>query len=128
MATIEKFEEINAWIKTRELSKEMNTILNKNKKDQSLIWQIKKTIGSTMDNIAEGFERGGNKEFIQFLSIAKGSSAEFRLQLYRALDLNMISHQEFEKMYECATEISKMIYSLIQYLKSSDAKGYKYKK
>ncbi len=130
MATIKKFEDISAWGKSRELSKEINSIINKNKEfnsNKALTWHIMKTAGSIMDNIAEGYERGGNKEFIHFLAIAKGSSAELRSQLYRAFDLKVISETQLSELNNCATEISKMINGLIKYLKSSDKKGYKFK-
>ncbi len=130
MATIKKFEDISAWGKSRELSKEINSIINKNKEfnsNKALTWHIMKTAGSIMDNIAEGYERGGNKEFIQLLAIAKGSSAELRSQLYRAFDLEVISETQLSELNNCATEISKMINGLIKYLKSSDKKGNKFK-
>lgn len=129
MATITKFEDISAWEKSRKLSKEIYSIINKNKEfnNNTLTWHIMKTAGSIMDNIAEGYERGGTKEFIQFLAIAKGSSAEIRSQLYRAYDQEFISASELAELNTSATEISKMIYGLIKYLKSSDNKGYKFK-
>jgi four helix bundle protein len=124
MASFKKFEDINAWQKSRELSRLIFTLTNKKvfKNDRSLIWQITSSSGSIMDNIAEGFERGGNKEFIQFLAIAKGSSAEVRSQLYRALDQNFISDKELSEAYDLASEISKMIHNLIKYIKSTDYK------
>ncbi|HPE56361.1 MAG TPA: four helix bundle protein [Bacteroidales bacterium] len=129
MATFEKFEDINAWIKSRELNKQIHKLTQREefRNDKSLVWQIKKSSGSIMDNIAEGFERGGNREFIQFLAIAKGSSAELRSQLYRALDLNYISEPEHKYSYGMAQEISKMIHGLIAYIKSSGQQGYKFK-
>lgn len=130
MATITKFEDISAWAKSRELSKEIYAIINKNNEfnsNQALTWHIMKTVGSIMDNIAEGYERGGNREFIQFLAIAKGSSAELRSQLYRAFDLELTSGSELSVFNTSSTEISKMINGLIKYLKSSDKKGYKFK-
>ena len=81
-----------------------------------------------MDNIAEGFERSGNKEFIQFLYISKGSSGEFRSQLHRAIDRNYINKDEFDEMYNMAAGIAVMIQKLIDYIEQSEMKGMKYKK
>lgn len=86
MATIKSFEEIEAWQTARSLSKEIFGLTNFGSfsKDYGLRDQINRATGSIMDNIAEGFERGGSKEFIQFLAIAKGSAGEVRSQLHRA--------------------------------------------
>lgn len=129
MAKFEKFEEIEAWKKARKLS--MNIYLQTRKEsfqnDFALTNQIRKSSGSIMDNIAEGFDRGGNKEFIQFLYIAKGSASETKSQLYRALDQSYIQNEEFELLYILLDEITFMLGKLISYLRNSGYKGSKYK-
>jgi four helix bundle protein len=130
MATIRKFEDIEAWQKPRVLSNEVNTITKypNFRDDADLKRQLKKSAGSIMDNIAEGFERGGKNEFIQFLSISKGSAGEIRSQFYRSLDQQFISKEKFQELYDMAEEIGKMIEGLMSYLRDSDYRGTKYKK
>jgi four helix bundle protein len=129
MAKIERFEDIKAWQVARELCKLIHGLTLKPafSKDYRLVGQIKGSSGSIMDNIAEGFERNGNREFIQFLSIAKGSSGETRSQLYRALDNEYISKDEFDKVFQMAEESSKLISGFMEYLNQSEIKGSKFK-
>jgi four helix bundle protein len=129
MATIQKFEDIKSWLEARELNKIMGTLIDEDrfKKNFRLISQIEGSAGSIMDNIAEGFERGGNKEFMQFLYIAKGSCGELRSQLYRAIDRNYINEKEFDTITSQTLLISKLIQKLINYLNNSDYEGTKYK-
>lgn len=128
MAKINSFEDLQVWQAARELSNEIYslTLTNGFSKDFSLKDQINRAVGSVMDNIAEGFERGGNKEFIQYLSIAKGSCGEVRSQLYRALDRNHIIETDFESLKDKALKISKQISGFISYLQNSNLKGIKY--
>jgi len=130
MATFKKFEEIVSWQKARELNNEIGALIDSGnfKSNYRLINQIEGSAGSIMDNIAEGFERSGNKEFIQFLYIAKGSCGELRSQLYRAIDRHYLNQKQFDKFYSCAYEISVLIQKLINYLYQSEIKGTKYKK
>jgi four helix bundle protein len=129
MATIKRFEEILAWQKARELNKLIGNYIDsgKFKNNYKLISQIEGSAGSIMDNIAEGFERGGNREFMQFLYIAKGSCGEFRSQLYRAKDRAYILDAEFNSLYDAAREIIVMLQKLIGYLEISGLKGAKFK-
>ena len=129
MALIQRFEDLEAWKISREVTKEIYRI-SKNDlfaRDYGLRDQICRASVSTMSNIAEGFERDGDKEFINFLSIAKGSSGEVRSELYVALDQNYISESEFNLRYGKTTENSRVISGLIKYLKQSDFKGKKFK-
>ena len=129
MATFNRFEDIIAWQKARALCKMIHDFTLKKPfyRDFKLVSQIKGSSGSAMDNIAEGFERDGNKEFSQFLSISKGSAGETRSQLYRALDNEYISEKEFQEAYNLADEVGKLNGALINHLKQSDFKGNKFK-
>ncbi len=129
MAQIKCFEDLEVWQKSREFCKDIYRITNYElfSRDLKLKDQLKASAGSIMDNIAEGFERDGKKEFVYFLSIAKGSCGESRSQLYRALDYAYIDEQEFEILYQKAIKISKSISGFINYLKQSEIKGLKYK-
>jgi four helix bundle protein len=129
MATIEKFEEIIYWKEARILNKNIGRLIDSGKFKHSyrLIGQIEGSAGSIMDNIAEGFERGGNKEFIQFLYMTKGSCGELRSQLYRALDRDYVSQDEFNELSNHAMRISSLIQKLITALENSGSRGIKYK-
>lgn len=129
MAKIERFEDIEAWQKARLLCQLIHkmTLKKEFSKDYRLVGQIKGSSGSVMDNISEGFEREGNKEFILFLSYSKGSTGEVRSQLYRALDYNYINQEEFHEAFVLAEEISKILSGLMNYLRDSDLRGNKFK-
>jgi four helix bundle protein len=129
MATITRFEDIISWQEARELNKEIGKLIDSGRFKQSyrLINQIEGSVGSIMDNIAEGFERSGNREFIQFLYIAKGSCGETRSQLYRALDRKYLEQTEFDNLAGHAMRISNLIQKFIDYLEQSEIKGIKFK-
>jgi len=129
MPTIHRFEELLVWKIARELCQEIYLYTNRVEfnHDYSLKNQIRASAGSGMDNIAEGFERGSRKEFIQFLTIAKGSVGETRSQLYRALDAKYITTKEFESAQTKCLNLAKMLYSFIEHLKKSEIKGIRYK-
>ena len=129
MATYNRFEDLKVWKESRILNKEMYFVLSKrtDKNSGFLINHLFKTSGSIMDNIAEGFEREGNRELRQFLAISKGSAGELRSQLYRALDIEIISNKEFQSLYKQAESICQQLHNFIRYLNNSNVKGNKFK-
>ncbi len=128
MAAIEKFEDILAWQDARELVKHIYSMTQKApfSKDFGLSRQFQRASVSIMSNIAEGFERGGNKEFAQFLSISKASAGEVRSLPYVAHDLKYIDSERFEGLLQSSILISKKISALMRYLKTSPLKGNKH--
>jgi four helix bundle protein len=129
MASIKRFEDLECWKKAREFCNLIHSICLETPlaKDFSLRDQIERSAGSMMDNIAEGFDRGGNKEFIQFLYIATSSGSESKSQLYRILDRKYIDQQKLEILYDCCHQSQSMIKGMINYLSKSEMKGKKFK-
>ena len=125
---VERFEDLEIWKEARELCKFIYQVSEKEPfcRDFKLRDQIRSSSGSVMDNIAEGFERDGNKEFIQFLTISKGSCGETRSQSYRAFDYQYINQDILDDLISSTIKLSKKISSLISYLKKSDFKGSKF--
>ena len=121
MAAFKTFEEINAWQNARVLVKDVYAMTRCGdfSKDYGLRDQIQRAAVSICSNIAEGFERRGNKDFINFLWIAKGSSAEVCSQLYNARDLGYITEEKFKNMYDSAKQIGGMLFNLRTVLSSS---------
>jgi len=130
MARIEKFEDLVSWQKARQLTRLIyrETKRGEFAKDFGLRDQIRRASVSILANVAEGFERGGDREFQQFLSQAKGSCAEVRAQLYVALDEGYIGQAEFEEMKELSLDISRLISGMMSYLAESTINGRKFKR
>ena len=129
MAKIEKFEDLEIWRLAREICKKIEFLIqNTNlKTNYSLKDQIDRSSGSIMDNIAEGFERNGNREFIQFLSIAKGSAGEVKSQSYRAFDKKLITEEQHLELNEIVELEKNKIGAMMKYLNNCEIKGLKFK-
>ena len=128
MATVKDFEELVIFQKARELSKKIYPITQRGelKNDFRFVQQVRAAVGSIMDNIAEGFERGGNKEFLNFLYIAKGSCGEVRSQLIRANDVGYLTPEEYNELYTECRKLSAGIMNFIKEIKTSEKVGAKY--
>jgi len=126
---IVRFEDIEAWKKARELTKIIYEVTAQGKlaTDFSLRDQLRRASTSIMANIAEGFERDGNKEFRQFLATAKGSVGEVKALLYVALDAGLASSEQVNRIMTLAEETSRILGGFLRYLKDSDKKGIKFK-
>lgn len=129
MSTILNFEDLKVWQKSRLLCQCIHQLTSSGKfaRDFALIDQINRSAGSVMDNIAEGFGRLGNNEFINFLTYSNASALECKSQLYRAFDKNYISQEKQEELFYLIEEILKMINSLITYLGKTNFRGQKFK-
>lgn len=129
MGKILYFEDLEIWQLARVLCNEIYQLAQQTdlKRDYKLYSQLNSSSGSVMDNIAEGFERNGNKEFVQLLSISKASCGETQPQLYRVFDRKYRTEEEFVKLKEQTVALSKKIGAFINYLSKSDFKGSKYK-
>ena len=130
MATVKNFEDLVCWQRGRELTRAVYRMSKGGEfaKDFALRDQIRRACISITSNIAEGFERGGDNEFVQFLSTAKGSCGEVRSQLYVALDEAYLSEVEFRASKDLASEASGAIAGLMTYLTRSTLRGSKFRK
>ena len=129
MATVQKFEDLKVWQKARELSQKIYplTFLEPICSDFRFKDQIRGTLGSIMDNIAEGYGRGSRLEFITGLTTSRGETDELKSQLYRGSDNKYFTEVQFSEFYSLADEVTKMNTSLINYLNHSKIKGQRFK-
>ncbi|HXA13848.1 MAG TPA: four helix bundle protein [Opitutaceae bacterium] len=130
MATFTRFEDIDGWKKARQLAGEIYRISAGGQlaRDFGLRDQLRRAAVSVMANIAEGFGRGGNKEFVAFLSTARGSCTEIKSHLYVALDAGLALKNDFNAIYGLSSEVEALISGLMKYLASSEARGRKFNK
>jgi four helix bundle protein len=129
MAKASTFEDLEVWQDARAFAKRIFELTHSPgfPKDFGFISQINNAAGSIMDNIAEGFERGGRKEFVQFLSISKGSVGEVRSQIHRGLDRNYFPQPIYQELFDTAIILSKRLSYFITRLNQSAYPGIKYK-
>lgn len=128
--TINRFEDLEVWKNARVLCKKIKIISTSTElnRDFALKDQILRSSGSCMDNIAEGFERDGNKEFINFLYISKGSIGETRSQVYRSFDFGYLNQTQYEELLNDCLNLSAQLSNFITYLSKSGIDGLKKKK
>ena len=128
MPKADKFEDLAIFQSARSLCKEVYAITKNGEfsRDSRFVQQIHAAAGSVMDNIAEGFERQGNKEFVNFLYIAKGSCGEVRSQIIRATDVGFIDKDTATRLYNDCMGLSKAISAFIKSIRSSDFVGSKF--
>lgn len=129
MATFKRFEEIESWKRARKLTNKIYQVSRQGDfaRDFTLKDQVRRACISIMSNIAEGYDRSGTKEFVQFLATAKGSAAEVRCQLYIAFDQGYIDENDFAELGREALETQCLIGGLMNYLRRSGYKGNKYR-
>jgi four helix bundle protein len=129
MMRVDGFEELVVWQKSRRMVSDDYTLTSQQpiSRDYALKDQMRRAAVSVLSNIAEGFERGGNKEFIQFLYIAKGSAGELRAQLYVVQDQGYVNASGCIRLMEQLRELSRMLSGLITYLKNSEKKGERFR-
>ncbi len=129
MATFKRFEEIESWKLARKLTNRIYEVSSQGEfaRDFALKDQVRRACVSIMSNIAEGHDRSGTGEFVQFLATAKASAAEVRCQLYIALDQGYVDNDEFAELGRTALDIQSLIGGLINYLRRSGYKGTKYR-
>ncbi len=129
MATFTHFEEIDAWQKAHDLANAVYDCSDAGSfaRDFSLRDQVRRAAVSVMANIAEGFERGGNAEFVQFLATARGSAAEVESHFYLAVRREYVTREQFEQVKSMAMLTRRLIAGLITYLRRSGMKGVKFK-
>ena len=127
MAKVDRFEDLLIWQKARTLCQEVYKLTNQApfKFDSRFVQQIHASPRSIMDNIAEGLERDGNKEFLNFLYIAKGSCGEVRSQLYRANDVGFVDEEKFKELLDLSIVLGRSIAKLISSIKDSEVTGLK---
>ena len=128
MSKVQRFEDLTIFLMARNLCKEVYAITKEGEfhKDSRFVQQIRAAAGSVMDNIAEGYERDGNKEFINFLYIAKGSCGEVRSQILRASDVGFIDNATTTRLYNDSLNLSKAIAKFIKAIKASGLSGLKF--
>ena len=129
MATVRQFEDLVAWQKARELTRALYRYSGAGTfaRDWALQNQVRRAAVSIMANIAEGFGRGGDKEFLQFLAIAKGSCGEVRSHLHVGLDQEYFTAEQHAAMVENASQVSRLISGLMKHLRQSSLRGSKFK-